>query len=87
MTSNFESKIEKQLEKRGWTKESVQDTITNYHQTKQTRDTRYLPDGSKMDDPATAYINQDGSYVVRNDRTGDIVQISNRNDPNWQSPF
>jgi filamentous hemagglutinin len=40
-----------------------------------------------MNDPATAYINLDSSYVVQNDRTGEIVQISNKNDPDWQSPF
>ena len=54
---------------------------------KPTKDTRHLPDGSRMDDPATAYINEDGSYVVRNDRTGDIVQVSDRNAQNWKSPF
>ncbi|MFN7216296.1 colicin E5-related ribonuclease [Microcystis sp.] len=87
VTSKFEPKIEKQLDKRGWTKETVQETIDNANNIKSTKDTRHLPDGSRMDDPATAYINKDGSYVVRNDRTGDIVQVSNRNAPNWKSPF
>ncbi|QNT75857.1 colicin E5-related ribonuclease [Dehalogenimonas etheniformans] len=32
---------------------------------------------------ATAYFDKDGSYVVRKDKTGDIIQISNKNDPNW----
>jgi hypothetical protein len=32
---------------------------------------------------ATAYFDGDGSYVVRDDVTGDLVQTSNRNDPNW----
>ncbi len=36
-----------------------------------------------LDDPATAYYASDGSYVVRNDKTGEITQISNKNDPNW----
>lgn len=40
-----------------------------------------------MDDPATAYIDAAGNYVVRNDVTGDIVQVSDRFDPNWISPF
>jgi hypothetical protein len=26
-------------------------------------------------------------YVIRNDRTGDIVQISNKNNPNWKTLF
>lgn len=32
---------------------------------------------------ATAYFNEDGSYVVRDNKTGDIIQVSNRNDPSW----
>lgn len=40
-----------------------------------------------MSKAATAYINKDGSYVVRNNKTGDIVQISNRNNPNWKAPW
>lgn len=42
------------------------------------------PDGTKNDDPATMYFDKDGNYVVRNDRTGDIVQVSNKNDPTWK---
>ncbi|WP_429244211.1 colicin E5-related ribonuclease [Luteibacter sp. 621] len=40
-----------------------------------------------MNDPATAYYSRSGGYVVRNDVTGDIVQISNRNDPGWKAPW
>jgi hypothetical protein len=40
-----------------------------------------------MNDPATAFINQKGHYVVRNDVTGDVVQVSNKFDINWVSPF
>jgi hypothetical protein len=32
---------------------------------------------------ATAYFNKDGSYIVRDDVTGDVIQVSNRNDANW----
>ena len=83
----FGPKIEKQLGKRGWTKESVNNVTENPNRTVPTTDTRHLPEGGRANEPATAYINEDGSYVVRNDRTGDIVQVSNRNDPNWKSPF
>jgi filamentous hemagglutinin len=51
------------------------------------RDTRYEHGGKQVDDPATAYIRSDGTYVVRNDQTGDIVQISDCHDPDWQMPF
>jgi filamentous hemagglutinin len=87
VTTRFGGKIKKQLEKRGWSREDVQSTIDKPDHTIPTRDTRYLGSGDRLDDPATAYIDKDGNYVVRNDRTGDIVQLSNRNDPNWKSPF
>lgn len=51
------------------------------------RDRRYLPGGVRLDEPATAYVRADGGYVVRNDSTGDIVQISNLNAPDWRRPF
>jgi serine/threonine protein kinase len=35
------------------------------------------------DNPATAYFNRDGSYVVVDNVTSDMIQISNRLDPNW----
>jgi RHS repeat-associated protein len=85
--TNFGPKISSQLGKRGWTKESVNSTIAGAERRASATDTRYLPDGTRMNDAATAYINADGSYVVRNNRTGDIVQLSNRNDPSWRSPF
>lgn len=80
-------KIQKQMPKRGWTEESLDKTIKNPHHTVKTEDNRHLPGGGTAKDPATAYINEDGSYVVMNDKTGDVVQVSNRNDPNWMTPF
>jgi Colicin E5 ribonuclease domain len=85
--SKFEPKIERQMGKRGWTKESVDDTIRNPDRTVATRDTRWRADGTRSDDPATAYINEDGSYVVRNDTNGSIVQVSDRFDPGWKSKW
>jgi filamentous hemagglutinin len=75
------------MAKRGWTIADIEDVLSRPVRIVQTRDTRYLPDGTRMDDPSTAYLRQDGHYVVRNDRTGDIIQISNRRDPSWKSPF
>lgn len=74
------------MEKRGWTEMDIEDTILNPASTRAVRDNRHLPDGTMLDQPATIYVRSDGSYVIRNDVTGDIVQISNRNDPNWQAP-
>lgn len=73
--------------RRGWTRESVDDLVNNPSRTVATRDTRHLPGGGRNDAPATGYINRTGGYVVRNDETGDIVQVSDLNDPNWKSPW
>lgn len=81
------SKIEGQLAKRGWSRSSVDDAISNPTRTVSTRDTRHLPGGGRNNDPATAYYSRDGGYVVRNDRTGDVVQVSNRNNLNWRAPW
>lgn len=80
-------KIDKQIEKRGWTRESIRDTIKNPDRTDNVQDTRYLLGGGQMNDPATAYVRSDGSYVIRNNVTNEIVQVSNRFDPNWITPF
>jgi hypothetical protein len=75
------------MEQRGWTEESIAETINNPADTVVTRDTRWMLGGERRDDPATGYINADGSYVVRNDVNDTIVQVSDRNDPNWKAPW
>ncbi len=84
-----DQKIRKQMRQRGWNDDLIAETIRSPYRRAVTRDTRYKMDipGQKRNDPATAYIRTDGSYVVRNDITEDIVQVSDRNDPDWQSPF
>ncbi len=81
------TKIREQMITRGWTLADIEEVLSRSARTIATQDTRYLPDGARMDDPATAYVRQDSHYVVRNDRTGDIIQISNRHDTTWKSPF
>lgn len=72
----YDKKIGKQMPKRGWTENSVEETMTNPHATS--------PASNKATGgPATAFFNRDGSYVVRDDATKAIIQVSNRNDPNW----
>jgi hypothetical protein len=80
-------KIARQIATRGWTRESIDETVRNPAKTVATRDTRWKPDGTRMNAPATAYMNKDGSYIVVNDQSGDIVQVSNRNDPDWKAPW
>ena len=84
---HLENKIIKQMRQRGWTRESLEDTIVNPHRTARTTDHRWRPDGTRNDDPATVYFNEDGSYVVRNDATDDIVQVSDKKDPEWKHPY
>ena len=76
------AKIRKQMITRGWTLADIEEVLSHSARTIPTRDTRYLPDGARTDDPATAYVRQDGHYVVRNDRTGilfrsatDMIQL------------
>ena len=85
--AKFEPKIKKQLSKRGWTEESVENCINNSVKKYSTIDNRNNPlTGIKNNAPATLYVAKDGSYVIRNDVTGDIVQISNKYDKNWKWP-
>ncbi|NYH18493.1 colicin E5-related ribonuclease [Paraburkholderia bryophila] len=87
--SVFEKKIVGQMKKRGWTAEEVESTIANPYRTIPARDTRALEsgNGARRDDPATAYIREDGHYVVRNDVDGTVVQVSDRRDADWKSHF
>jgi hypothetical protein len=76
-------KIQKQLNKRGWTEESVKLVYQNPDKTEKTIDTRHNSDLTMKNEPATVYYRSDGAYIICNDLTGDVVQISDINDPNW----
>lgn len=80
-------KIVRQMSKRGWTRRGIQDAISDPARTVSTRNVRHLAGGHRLDDPATAFYGREGGYVVRNDRTGDVVQVSDRRDPNWKAPW
>ena len=83
-----DEKVEKQMPKRGWDRESIFDAINNPEKTTKCRDTRWMRNSQEqLNDPATAYYHKNGGYVVRNDKTGDIVQVSNRKDVNWREPW
>lgn len=61
-----------QLSKRGWSQNSIDDLVNNPYTT---REAINKATGNK----ATAYFREDGHYVVRDDVTGDIVQMSDTN--------
>lgn len=76
--SNFQydKKIYKDIEVRGWTDSLIDDVITNPHATS--------PAANKATGgDATAYFRSDGAYVVRDNATGKIIQVSKIGDPGW----
>lgn len=76
---SYSAKITKQIGPRGWTKDSISETINNPETTHPVWD---YTTGDKL--PATAYVQRGGGYVVVNDSTGEIVQVSDLTNPNWK---
>ncbi|SFO39145.1 RHS repeat-associated core domain-containing protein [Paenimyroides ummariense] len=74
--SKITPKIAKQMERRGWTKESIHETVNNAYTT---RGATNRATGNR----ATAYFRKDGSYIVRDNVTNEVIQVSNRLDPKW----
>lgn len=70
-------KIAGQMPRRGWAKADIDATITNPALIRQGGINR------ATNNSATYYYRPDGHYVVIDDVTGEVVQISNLNDPNW----
>ncbi|HDR9587679.1 TPA: hemagglutinin repeat-containing protein [Burkholderia stabilis] len=80
----IDGKIGGQLEARGWTQQEVQ-AVVNEGPVGTTMDNRSAgktPDGVPRNDSASVYGSKSG-YVVVNDRTGEVVQVSGKNDPGW----
>lgn len=74
---HVDRKIAAQLTVRGWTEHQIRAAVDRG------------PIGRSIDhtegrsDPAAVYGSRQGGYVVVNDRTGRVVQISDRTDPGW----
>lgn len=65
-----DAKWENQMRERGWTKEKITDTIKNWKEYKAPNDVR------RNDPTATATrYEKDGKFVVRDDQTGEILQV------------
>ncbi|HCQ9178616.1 TPA: hypothetical protein SG288_000160 [Proteus mirabilis] len=69
---------------RGWSEKDIQDVIAKGAKGKSVdqRRPKNTDDGLGRNDPATVY-GEPGKYVVVNDRTGEVAQVSNKNDPRW----
>ncbi|NHZ95633.1 colicin E5-related ribonuclease [Massilia sp. CCM 8734] len=79
-------RILRQLADRGWTEQEVVDVIETEpigrsidHRTPQK-----TGDRQARRDTATVYGSKDGGHVVVNDRTGEVVHVSDKNDPYWK---
>jgi RHS repeat-associated protein len=75
----IDDKIRGQLGDRGWTEGEVQDSTkgTPAGTTTDNRRPNKTPDGLGRSDPASVYGDK-GGYVVVNDRTREVVQVSDR---------
>jgi len=80
----IDTKIAAQLDGRGWTEQDVRTVIGQgaVGATSDNRSAAKTPDGLPRSDPASVYGSKNG-YVVVNDRTGEVVQVSGKNDPGW----
>jgi D-hexose-6-phosphate mutarotase len=67
----------KQYTDRGWNLGSIQSTIDKSYTTR-------TGTNRATGNSTTVYYNKDGSYVIVDNGTGKVVQISNRNNPNWK---
>jgi RHS repeat-associated protein len=72
----IDQKIFNQMDSRGWNSNSIQSTVDDPYATSSALN-------KATGENATAYYNADGSYVVRDNSTGQIIQISNKNNSNW----
>lgn len=72
----YGQKIERQMTSRGWDDDLLDRALSDPVHTSAA--TNKATGGR-----ATAYYVKDGSYVVRDDTTKSIIQVSNRHDPGW----
>jgi hypothetical protein len=69
-------KIVNQMGKRGWDANAINNVVTNSNIIREATN-------KATGNPATAYFTPDGAYVVVDNITKVVIQISNRFDPNW----
>ncbi|MCP5467926.1 MAG: hypothetical protein H7A32_01490 [Deltaproteobacteria bacterium] len=69
-------KIRDQMQARGWTKKSIENTKDNPFAIREALN-------KANNNKATAYFNKDGSYIVVDQVDKSIIQVSNRLDPEW----
>ena len=75
-TGTITEKISNQMGERGWTEKTIANTQKSAIHTSKALN-------KATGNPATAYFNADGSHVVVDDITKEIIQISDKNDLGW----
>jgi hypothetical protein len=76
-TAKPAQKLNNQMRKRGWDENSVKNVYDSPYTTRQATN-------RATGNPATAYFTKEGAYVVVDDVTNEIVQVSNKLNPNWK---
>lgn len=74
-----EQKLSNQMDQRGWTRDSVKETVNNPYTTRTSVN-------KATGNSATVYYNQQGGYVIVDDTTKAIVQISDNINPSTWIP-
>ena len=74
--SKNSSKLLGEMGNRGWTTDSVCAVVSNPYTTRKSTN-------KANDNPATAYYTKDGDYVVVDDVTNEVIQISKVGDRSW----
>lgn len=81
----FDEKIKDQMSDRGWTEQDIRDTVAKGPKGKsfdKRSPKKTPPDHLGRNDTATVY-GKPGEYVVVNDRTGEVVQVSDKKIKGW----
>jgi len=75
-TTKSSQTLATQMQTRGWTEAAIRNTVNNPYTTRSAINRATGND-------ATAFFNLDGSHVIIDNITREVVQISNRFDPAW----
>lgn len=80
----IDGKIRGQMDERGWSEQDIRDIVAKGPKgvSVDQRGFKTTEDGLGRNDPATVY-GEPGKYVVINDRTGEVTQVSGKNEPGW----
>ena len=81
----IDDKVKGQLGPRGWTEQEIKDIVKTppAGTSEDKRSPGKTSDNAGRDDTATVYGSKDKGHVVVNDRTKEVVHVSDKTDQNW----